>query len=72
VPDVQGGLLLLQIALQLPEVGPRLLGLAVKRLPLGKQLVAGVQLGVLPSRGGLGERALLVLRGFGLRVKERS
>ena len=33
---------------------------------------AGVQLGILPSRGGLGERALLVLRGFGLRVKERS
>jgi steroid delta-isomerase-like uncharacterized protein len=32
---------------------------------------AGVQLGILPSRGGLGERALLVLRGFGLRVKER-
>jgi steroid delta-isomerase-like uncharacterized protein len=33
---------------------------------------AGVQLGILPSRGGLGERALLVLRGFGLRVRERS
>ena len=31
---------------------------------------AGVQLGVLPSRGGLGERALLVLRGFGLRARE--
>ena len=27
---------------------------------------AGVQLGILPSRGGLGEQALLVLRGFGL------
>lgn len=30
---------------------------------------AGVQLGVLPPRGGLGERALLVLRGFGLRAR---
>ena len=29
---------------------------------------AAVQLGVLPSRGSLGERALLVLRGFGLRA----
>jgi steroid delta-isomerase-like uncharacterized protein len=28
---------------------------------------AAVQLGVLPSRGTLGEKALLVLRGFGLR-----
>jgi steroid delta-isomerase-like uncharacterized protein len=28
---------------------------------------AAVQLGVLPGRGTLGERALLVLRGFGLR-----
>jgi SnoaL-like polyketide cyclase len=28
---------------------------------------AAVQLGMLPSRGGLGETALLVLRGFGLR-----
>ena len=27
---------------------------------------AGMQLGVLPRRGGLGERALLMLRGFGL------
>ena len=27
---------------------------------------AAVQLGLLPRRGGLGERALLVLRGFGL------
>jgi steroid delta-isomerase-like uncharacterized protein len=26
-----------------------------------------VQLGILPRRGGLGERALLMLRGFGLR-----
>jgi steroid delta-isomerase-like uncharacterized protein len=29
---------------------------------------AAVQLGVLPSRGSLGEKALLVLRGFGLRA----
>ena len=29
---------------------------------------AAVQLGVLPARGTLGERALLVLRGFGLRA----
>jgi steroid delta-isomerase-like uncharacterized protein len=29
---------------------------------------AAVQLGVLPTRGTLGEKALLVLRGFGLRV----
>lgn len=28
---------------------------------------AAVQLGMLPSRGGLGETALLLLRGFGLR-----
>jgi hypothetical protein len=28
---------------------------------------AGVQLGLLPARGGLGETALLLLRGFGLR-----
>lgn len=28
---------------------------------------AGVQLGVLPGHGSLGERALLMLRGFGLR-----
>jgi len=28
---------------------------------------AGVQLGVLPGHGTLGERALLMLRGFGLR-----
>jgi len=33
---------------------------------------AGVQLGVLPARGGLGERALLVLRGFGLRARDRE
>jgi steroid delta-isomerase-like uncharacterized protein len=32
---------------------------------------AGVQLGVMPARGGLGERALLLLRGFGLRARER-
>lgn len=30
---------------------------------------AAVQLGVLPGRGSLGERALLVLRGFGLRAR---
>lgn len=29
---------------------------------------AARQLGVLPSRGGLGEKALLVLRGFGVRA----
>jgi steroid delta-isomerase-like uncharacterized protein len=29
---------------------------------------AAMQLGVLPSRGTLGEKALLVLRGFGLRA----
>ena len=29
---------------------------------------AAVQLGVLPARGTLGERALLMLRGFGLRA----
>lgn len=28
---------------------------------------AGVQLGVLPARGTMGERALLALRGFGIR-----
>jgi SnoaL-like polyketide cyclase len=28
---------------------------------------AGTQLGLLPARGGLGETALLLLRGFGLR-----
>jgi steroid delta-isomerase-like uncharacterized protein len=32
---------------------------------------AGVQLGLLPARGGLGERALLMLRGFGLRARDR-
>jgi steroid delta-isomerase-like uncharacterized protein len=30
---------------------------------------AGVQLGLLPTRGGLGEAALLLLRGFGLRPR---
>jgi len=30
---------------------------------------AAVQLGVLPKRGSLGERAVLLLRGFGLRAK---
>jgi hypothetical protein len=29
---------------------------------------AAVQLGVLPARGTMGEKALLVLRGFGLRA----
>ena len=29
---------------------------------------AAVQLGVLPARGTLGERALFAVRGFGLRV----
>ena len=29
---------------------------------------AATQLGVLPNRGSLGEKALLVLRGFGLRA----
>jgi hypothetical protein len=28
---------------------------------------AGIQLGLLPGRGSLGETALLLLRGFGLR-----
>jgi hypothetical protein len=28
-----------------------------------------VQLGVLPARGTLGERALFMLRGFGLRAR---
>jgi steroid delta-isomerase-like uncharacterized protein len=30
---------------------------------------AAVQLGVLPARGTMGERALLILRGFGLRAR---
>ena len=30
---------------------------------------AGVQTGLLPGRGGLGERALLLVRGFGLRPR---
>lgn len=30
---------------------------------------AAVQLGVLPTHGTLGERALLMLRGFGLRSR---
>jgi steroid delta-isomerase-like uncharacterized protein len=33
---------------------------------------AAVQLGVLPARGTLGEKALLVLRGFGLRAARSS
>jgi steroid delta-isomerase-like uncharacterized protein len=33
---------------------------------------AAVQLGVLPGRGTLGEKALLVLRGFGLRAARSS
>ena len=28
---------------------------------------AGIQLGALPRRGGLGERAMFIARGFGLR-----
>ncbi len=31
---------------------------------------AAVQIGVLPARGTLGERALLMLRGFGLRLAD--
>ena len=30
---------------------------------------AGVQLGVLPERGSMGGKALLMLRGFGLRAR---
>lgn len=30
---------------------------------------AGVALGILPRRGGIGERALLMLQGFGLRLR---
>jgi steroid delta-isomerase-like uncharacterized protein len=33
---------------------------------------AATQLGILPARGTLGERALLVLRGFGLRSARKS
>jgi steroid delta-isomerase-like uncharacterized protein len=33
---------------------------------------AAVQLGVLPGRGTLGEKALLMLRGFGLRANRAS
>jgi steroid delta-isomerase-like uncharacterized protein len=33
---------------------------------------AAVQLGVLPARGTLGEKALLVLRGFGLRAARNN
>ncbi len=33
---------------------------------------AAVQLGVLPGRGSLGEKALLMLRGFGLRAARSS
>ena len=32
---------------------------------------AATQLGLLPARGGLGETALLLLRGFGLRRRSR-
>ena len=32
---------------------------------------AATQLGLLPARGGLGETALLILRGFGLRRPTR-
>jgi steroid delta-isomerase-like uncharacterized protein len=31
---------------------------------------AAVQLGVLPRHGGIGERAMLLLRGFGLRARD--
>jgi steroid delta-isomerase-like uncharacterized protein len=30
---------------------------------------AGVQLGIMPERGSMGEKALLMLRGFGLRAR---
>lgn len=30
---------------------------------------AGVALGILPRRGGIGERALLMMQGFGLRLR---
>ena len=33
---------------------------------------AATQLGILPARGGLGETALLLLRGFGLRRRSSS
>ena len=33
---------------------------------------AATQLGILPARGTLGEKALLVLRGFGLRSARKS
>jgi predicted ester cyclase len=33
---------------------------------------AGRQLGLMPARGGLGERALLLLRGFGLRSRREE
>jgi predicted ester cyclase len=33
---------------------------------------ASVQLGVLPAHGGLGERALMLLRGFGLRARGQA
>jgi hypothetical protein len=33
---------------------------------------AAIQLGLLPSRGGLGETALLMLRGFGVRRRPAS
>ena len=32
---------------------------------------AAVQLGVLPARGTMGEKALMMLRGFGLRASGR-
>jgi hypothetical protein len=31
---------------------------------------AAVQLGILPAHGGLGEKALMLLRGFGLRARD--
>ena len=33
---------------------------------------AAIQLGVLPARGTLGEKALMMLRGFGLRASGRG
>lgn len=43
-------------------------GLILRARAFFDQYDAGVQLGVLPARGTLGERALMVLRGFGLRA----
>lgn len=43
-------------------------GLLLRVRAFFDQYDAGVQLGVLPARGTLGERALMVLRGFGMRA----